>query len=64
MKIMKEGNIEGCCEESKNTIWYFEKEGENVVLVDEDGYYVFPNLIHNYYVKFCPFCGAKTEVEK
>ena len=65
MKIMKNGTIEPCCDKAKEWIDCFcvyihnekNKVIEVTVLRSSDEYYDLP-------VDFCPFCGAKTEVEK
>lgn len=60
MKITKDKKIEPCCEWTKRWLGYFEVDGGKIVMLDVHG-----NPVHKYSpVNFCPFCGAKTEVEK
>jgi len=63
MKIKKDWEIEPCCDKAKEWVKYF------FIYNDEDavgaevrtGYY---DDIDRMPLYFCPFCGAKTEVEK
>lgn len=61
MKITKERHVIWCCDKAEEYSEYFNLEcGKYVMIIDYEGYDVFMNEPMN----FCPFCGAKTEVEK
>lgn len=61
MKITKDGEIEPCCEESRELFWHFQVEGNIIVITDIDSRYVFSGSPS---MNFCPFCGTKTVSEE
>ena len=62
MKITESGTIEPCCDWNRMWINYFVVgvTYTDIFLIDVSGNYPLGNSP----IKFCPSCGAKTEVSK
>ena len=62
MKVTETGTIEPCCDWSREWSYYFVVDFEThiIILTDVSGNYPLGNSP----IKFCPSCGAKTEVSK
>lgn len=58
MKVNKNGVIEFCCEGAKENKIYFNVEYGTLDIVGDDGWCNLSDI------KYCPFCGAKTEYLK
>lgn len=60
MKITKDGTIEPCCDKTKEFKSYFVVQDNTIWATIVLVYDWESDVIFDY----CPFCGAKTEVEK